>query len=548
MGRGGVRVSCIMPTGGRPMFAQQAVGYFLRQRLDQPEAQALELIVVDDGRIPIRDLLPEHDSVTYVRADRPLTLGAKRNLACERARGEWIAHWDDDDWHAPDRLAAQLRAAIIHDADGCGVPGVYYLCPRTARSWIYRPMPGDRTRLVGGTLLYRRSLWERHRFPDRSVGEDAELLRRARGARWHALDDLSLYVAVLHGGNASAKNLADARFERVPVSEVTRLLGADRSFYVGLRHAGSGRVKAGIGHDRPEARLQLGPARRRSQGLARAAAASRPAADGRSRGRQGPSDHPLVSCVMPTYDRRRFVSQAIAHFLAQDYPNRELVIVDDGPRDVADLVPDDARVRLIRLDRRHSIGFKRNLGCEAARGEIVVGWDDDDWHAPNRVGQQVEPLLRDLADVTGISNTLVFSAASGRFWQCSPSLHSRMYNRSIVGATLTFRRSWWLAGLRYPDASLAEDVGLQEALRHAGARFLQLPNRGCYVVVRHDANTWKWEAGRFLGSNGWTQVAPPPFLSADDLASLNVLFPRLVSARPPPSIMPAAAGSPRTGG
>ena len=47
---------------------------------------------------------------------------------------------------------------------------------------------------------------------------------------------------------------------------------------------------------------------------------------------------PLVSCVMPTADRRRFVPQAIGYFLAQDYPNRELVIVDDGKESVEDLV------------------------------------------------------------------------------------------------------------------------------------------------------------------------------------------------------------------
>ena len=38
---------------------------------------------------------------------------------------------------------------------------------------------------------------------------------------------------------------------------------------------------------------------------------------------------PLVSCIMPTADRRRFVPRAVHQFLAQDYPNKELVILDD---------------------------------------------------------------------------------------------------------------------------------------------------------------------------------------------------------------------------
>ena len=58
---------------------------------------------------------------------------------------------------------------------------------------------------------------------------------------------------------------------------------------------------------------------------------------------------PLVSCVMPTCNRRRFVSQAIWYFLRQDYPSRELVIVDDGEDSIADLVPDDERIHYARL-------------------------------------------------------------------------------------------------------------------------------------------------------------------------------------------------------
>ena len=58
----------------------------------------------------------------------------------------------------------------------------------------------------------------------------------------------------------------------------------------------------------------------------------------------------MVSCIMPTFNRREFVAQAIQYFLAQDYPCKELVIVDDGTESVADLVPNDPRVRYLRLE------------------------------------------------------------------------------------------------------------------------------------------------------------------------------------------------------
>src|SRR5580704_7297349 len=74
---------------------------------------------------------------------------------------------------------------------------------------------------------------------------------------------------------------------------------------------------------------------------------------------------PLVTCIMPTANRRTFVPQAIRYFLAQDYPNKELVIVDDGEKAVGDLVPEDERIRYIRLTCKTILGEKRN--CAVAQ-------------------------------------------------------------------------------------------------------------------------------------------------------------------------------------
>ena len=87
------------------------------------------------------------------------------------------------------------------------------------------------------------------------------------------------------------------------------------------------------------------------------------------------SDPALVSCIMPTSNRRHLVAQAIAYFLRQDYPRKELIVVDDGDDCIADLVPSDARLRYIRLERRTPLGAKRNLGlpCEPGRADRALG-------------------------------------------------------------------------------------------------------------------------------------------------------------------------------
>ena len=88
---------------------------------------------------------------------------------------------------------------------------------------------------------------------------------------------------------------------------------------------------------------------------------------------------------MPTFNRRAFIPLALKRFLAQDYPNKELVIVDDGAEAIGNLVNAVPGVRYIRLNQRLSIGAKRNLACREARGELIAQWDDDDWYAPDRL-------------------------------------------------------------------------------------------------------------------------------------------------------------------
>src|SRR6266542_5244313 len=101
---------------------------------------------------------------------------------------------------------------------------------------------------------------------------------------------------------------------------------------------------------------------------------------------------PLVSCIMPTCNRRAFVPRAIAYFLRQDYAECELLVVDDGADAVADLVPADPRVRYLRLPGPRSLGAKRNACVAAARGGLIAHWDDDDWYAPDRLARQVDFL------------------------------------------------------------------------------------------------------------------------------------------------------------
>jgi glycosyltransferase involved in cell wall biosynthesis len=245
-----------------------------------------------------------------------------------------------------------------------------------------------------------------------------------------------------------------------------------------------------------------------------------PGVRARTRSAAAAAAEPLVSCIMPTRNRRSLVRLAVQLFQDQDYVNRELIVVDDGDDPIGDLVSRQPHIRYFRLPDRLSIGAKRNFACQHARGEIIAHWDDDDWYARDRLRYQVAPILAGQADITGLENAFVLDVAGGRFWTTHSGLHQQMFVGDVHGGTLTFGRQLWSGGLRYPEVSLAEDAWLLVlALRH-GWRLLRLPNPGVFIYMRHSRNTWsECVPGRFLDPEGWKCVPPPPTFPLAALAS-----------------------------
>jgi glycosyltransferase involved in cell wall biosynthesis len=226
---------------------------------------------------------------------------------------------------------------------------------------------------------------------------------------------------------------------------------------------------------------------------------------------------PRVSCLMPTFDRRPFVRRAVEYFLRQDYPNLELIVVDDGVEPVNDLLVSCSDIRYERLDTWASIGEKRNIAADLARGDILICWDDDDWYGNRRVSYQVGPMIRDEADASALGRSLLYSIPTARFWQATPAVHARMFYQQVVGGTLAFRKSLWADGIRFPNASLAEDAAVIRSLIARGFRLCKLKCDDQFVYIRHDANSWRFQAGRYIDRHGWKAMAQPAFISADDL-------------------------------
>jgi hypothetical protein len=189
-----------MPTYNRRPFVSLAIQYFRRQTYPNRE-----LIIVDDGTDPVSELVPGDPNICYLRQDYKSTLGAKRNLACQNARGELIIHWDDDDWMASSRISYQVEMLSQERAEVCGLRRMLFYDSTAGQTWLYEYPASQRLWLAGGSLLYTRDFWRRSPFPSLQVGEDTRFLWNQKLERALALPDYSFYVAMIHPNNTSRK-------------------------------------------------------------------------------------------------------------------------------------------------------------------------------------------------------------------------------------------------------------------------------------------------------------------------------------------------------
>jgi glycosyltransferase involved in cell wall biosynthesis len=104
---------------------------------------------------------------------------------------------------------------------------------------------------------------------------------------------------------------------------------------------------------------------------------------------------PLVSIIMPTYNRANFIVETIESIQNQTYTNWELIIIDDGSDDnTGEMVSSlkEQRIQYHYEPRCADGGKIKNLGMQRARGELFAFIDSDDIWAPTKLASQVEAL------------------------------------------------------------------------------------------------------------------------------------------------------------
>lgn len=210
----------------------------------------------------------------------------------------------------------------------------------------------------------------------------------------------------------------------------------------------------------------------------------------------------MVSCLMPTANRRHLVPMALNCFLSQDWPEKEMIVIDDGTDMVGDLFEGIPQVRYFWSEKRRSIGEKLNEACERASGAVLVRFDDDDWSAPSRLSDQVGRLGN---SVSGYHSLLFWDIArkSGSKYQGGP--------KYALGTSLCFTRDYWKSS-PFKTCSTGEDsIFIRKAQLD---KSIASVDGGHMMVARVHSNS----ASKRTGPLSWPTVEaesfPPAFFEA----------------------------------
>ena len=119
-------------------------------------------------------------------------------------------------------------------------------------------------------------------------------------------------------------------------------------------------------------------------------------------------NNPQHSIIVPAYNTGATIRRCVDSIIAQSCENWELILVDDGSKDItSDIVDEyarmDERIRAIHIPNG-GVSRARNVGLQHAKGEYVMFVDSDDWIEPD-YRSQVEKHREDDADIYMMSST-----------------------------------------------------------------------------------------------------------------------------------------------
>lgn len=198
------KVSVITITRDRRVFIPLAKYSFMAQAY--PE-EKLEWVIVDDGNDQIKDLVSDLPNVRYILCDKPMSIGAKRNLAVASASHDILVMLDDDDIYPNNSIltrVAYLLAEPKKEAVFCTTIPCFDIHEK--KSFMNVPPTPLRMceRVSEATLCFTREFWNKQGFPDQQIAEGNAFIH-GREEMCRDVSPQDVIVSLVHSKNTSSR-------------------------------------------------------------------------------------------------------------------------------------------------------------------------------------------------------------------------------------------------------------------------------------------------------------------------------------------------------
>jgi glycosyltransferase involved in cell wall biosynthesis len=170
---------------------------------------------------------------------------------------------------------------------------------------------------------------------------------------------------------------------------------------------------------------------------------------------------PLISVVIPTYNRACDLERALRSVQAQTFTKWEVLIVDNHSVDNTDEVVsgfNDSRMKLFKIHNNGVIAVSRNMGIREASGEYIAFLDSDDWWKPKKLSLSLDPLNAG-ADIVYHDLFLVIKSDQRIFWKTT---HCRNLKRPFFDDLLANANTLPNSSVVVRKKCLAEIGGIAE--------------------------------------------------------------------------------------
>ena len=192
---------------------------------------------------------------------------------------------------------------------------------------------------------------------------------------------------------------------------------------------------------------------------------------------------PLISVIIPVYNGETFIGAAIESILRQEYPNLEIIVVNDGSTDGTTdvLKPFESKIEIIAKPNQGQAAA-RNVGIKHASGSIIGFLDADDLWSHHHIDVLLPPLLADDALMISRGQTRFIKSLDDRATQIT----EKIFAFALVGAAL-FRRAVF-DRIGFFDETMKQGEDLDWNIRFAESGLLETQTDETVLFYRRHAD------------------------------------------------------------